>query len=380
MRIAHVVTYVSSDGAFGGPVAVLRAQTAALAAAGHEVEVFAGWDGAATLEIPGVRVRLFPARHLVPGTGFSGITSGALVRALRAELGRFDAVHVHLGRHLLDLQAALAVLRGRGRLVVQPHGMVQPSRAPKAIVTDALATRRILRGADRVLALTADDEAGLGAVAGAPIRMLRLPNGIAASPAAPRERAGRSVLFLARLHPRKRVLAFARAAALLHLTDPDTRFAVVGPDEGDLPALQAYLDDHRLQEVVRYEGSLPSGAGAARIAEADVYVLPAEREVFPMSVLEALSVGTPVVLARDCGIAEELERAGAAVVVDGSPESIADAVRGLLDDDARWRSTGERGRALVDTRLSIDAVAATLLSVYAGAGERRTGGAERVSS
>ena len=85
-------------------------------------------------------------------------------------------------------------------------------------------------------------------------------------------------------------------------------------------------------------------------------------------------------LARDCGIAEELEQAGAAVVVDGSPESIADAVRGLLDDDARWRSTGERGRALVDTRLSIDAVAATLLSVYAGAGERRTGGAERVSS
>jgi glycosyltransferase involved in cell wall biosynthesis len=179
MRIVHVVTYVSTDGAFGGPVAVMRAQTAALAAEGHEVEVFAGWDGTAQLTIPGVRVRLFPARQAVRGAGFSGIASRPLVRALAAELDRFDAVHIHFGRHLLDLQAALAVRRRRHPFVVQPHGMVQPSNAPKAILIDALATRRILRSADLVLALTADDERGLRSVARGPIRVLRVPNGSA---------------------------------------------------------------------------------------------------------------------------------------------------------------------------------------------------------
>ncbi len=367
MRIAHVVAYVSADGAFGGPVAVLRAQTTALAAADHEVVVFAGWDGRAFLQIPGVQVRLFRAHQLVPGTGFSGLVAHGLTAALLAG-GPWDAVHVHLGRHLVGLEAALAVVRRGGRLVVQSHGMLPADTDPKTRLTDRLLTRRVLRGASAVLALTAAEEPVLTAVAGAPLPLVRVPNGIAVSPAADRAGpAGRNVLFLARLHPRKRVLAYVEAAAIVRDAGDPARFAVVGPDEGDLTALAALIGERSLGEVVTYEGALPPGAGAARIAAADVYVLPAEREVFPMTVLEAMSVGTPVVLARDCAIAGELADAGAAVVVDGSPQSIATAVRGLLDDPAHWRDVSSTAREVVRTRLSIEAVAGTLLAVYAGA-------------
>jgi hypothetical protein len=97
VRIAHVLTYVSADGAYGGPLAVLVAQCRELAARGHTVEVFAGWDGVATLEIPGVTVHLFPVVRAVP-MGFSGLVSPALFRAVTTRLREFDVLHVHLSR------------------------------------------------------------------------------------------------------------------------------------------------------------------------------------------------------------------------------------------------------------------------------------------
>ena len=44
------------------------------------------------------------------------------------------------------------------------------------------------------------------------------------------------------------------------------------------------------------------------MAAASVYVLPSVREPYPMSVLEAMSVGLPVVVSADCGLAPLVER------------------------------------------------------------------------
>ena len=104
MRIAHIVTYVSEDGAYGGPIAVARAQTAELARRGHDVKLLAGWDGRARLSIPGVDVRLFPVRRVAPG--FSGLVAPGLQRHLRMALANYDALHVHLARDLVTLPAA----------------------------------------------------------------------------------------------------------------------------------------------------------------------------------------------------------------------------------------------------------------------------------
>src|SRR6478735_802081 len=104
MRIAHVVTYVSADGAFGGPVAVAIAQAEELARRGNDVHFLAGWDGVATLQIPGVDVRLFATKHRAPG--LSGLSAPGLRRFLGRHRDSFDVVHVHLGRDLVTLPAA----------------------------------------------------------------------------------------------------------------------------------------------------------------------------------------------------------------------------------------------------------------------------------
>ncbi|GAB2615139.1 glycosyltransferase [Pseudactinotalea suaedae] len=368
MRIAHVLTYISADGAFGGPVAVLSEQTTELARRGHRVEVFAGWDGQVSLELPGVDVHLFETRQLLP-MGFSGLVAPGLRRQLLRRRGDFDVVHVHLARDLITTPVAYA-LRGADKplLFLQPHGMVKPDRRPQGRVSD-LVVRPTLAAAAGTFSLTDVDRERLLAVEPR-TRILDLPNGVSLPEVAPREdRARPEVLFLARLQPRKRVLLFAAAARRLLSEGVDADFVVVGPDEGDLPELTRLITAWGLGERVRYEGSVPPGTGRDRIARADLYVLPSLQEPFPMSVLESLSTGTPTVISATCHIADRLGDAVAAFPEapggdDGA--ALATTLGTLLADDEERRALGRRGRRAIESAFSVGHVGDLLEHYYSG--------------
>ena len=372
MKIAHVLTYVSADGAYGGPLAVLSAQCEELARRGHEVHVFAGWDGEFDFTLPGVHVHLHRVRRALPG-GFSGLIAPDLTRELTSLLDDLDVVHVHLARDLITAPAALAVLSARKsgrsstRLFVQSHGMVKPDPRLKSRVFD-IAIRRILRGADAVLALSPVDGANIRQVAGERARVVELPNGVGLRVAdRPAPTTPPEVLFLARLHPRKRVLLFADAARILVESGSDAIFTVIGPDEGDLAELRSRMAAPELGGRLRYEGSVSPGRGPERMAQAEIYVLPSLNEPFPMSVLEALSVGTPVVISSTCHIAQLLS--DAVDSFEGGAPELAAVIGRLLDEPARRTQLRESGRDLLTGRLSIGSVV-TQLEGYYSAGPR----------
>lgn len=362
------MTYVSSDGAFGGPVAVADTQTRELARRGHDVHLLAGWDGIAHLEIPDVNVKLFPASG-PSSLGFSGLLSPALIRYLRVNASTYDVVHVHAGRHAISLLAARAADKADIPFVLQTHGMVMPDNRIKSRLFDSLGLRRLMTRAASVLALTAAEASGLAAVAPINDRVQRIRNGIESAPrfARPDASEGRpEVLFLARLHPRKRVMAFAKMALLMTQAGVDAEFSVIGPDEGDLSALKSFIKEHKLTNL-KYEGTIAPGTAQERLSRADVFVLPSTGEVFPMTVLEAISVRTPTVLTSDCGISAELEEQGAALVTDGTPAELARAVSALFTD-VTVRSDLElgMGRAMSET-FGISAVAERLEEIYQSA-------------
>jgi glycosyltransferase involved in cell wall biosynthesis len=364
MRVAHLLNYVSVDGAFGGPTAVATAQMTALARRGYDVELIAGWDGLAAMPIPGVSVRLYRSVNFLK-RGFSAVLAPGILPAIVRNSRRGGVLHVHFGRDISSIFGSLIHLSLGGRLVCQTHGMVMPRANPLTRLFDAVATRPILSRAETVFALTAEEEAGLDKVCGGQANVERIVNGIE-SPSEVWPRKRNEVLFLARLHPRKRVMAFARAAQLLVKRLPETHFVVVGPDEGDLQQLQGYISENNLSERIRYEGSLAPGNGVGRIAQATAYVLPSRGEVFPMSILEALSVGTPVVTTLDSGIAPLLGEARAAIVTDGTAESLADAIADIIQNPATASLLAECGYKLVENDFSVEQVADKLIHSYTG--------------
>ncbi|WP_374109587.1 glycosyltransferase [Curtobacterium sp. ODYSSEY 48 V2] len=358
MNIVQTVTLVSRNGAFGGPLAVAVTQCRELARRGHRVTLLAAWDGELRLNIPGVRVVLSRGGR-IPGAGFSGVHAPSLIKWLADHRSEVDVVHVHAGRHALDLQLASRARTLGIPFVMQTHGMIMPAGGPIARILDLALTRPLLRAATAVLVLTDRETSGIRDIEPA-ARVHTVRNGLAAS-ARPAERVSLSpeVLFLARLHPRKRVLAFAEMALILHAKGVDAKFTVIGPDEGDLTELQRLCADHPAVPI-SYEGSVEPGKGASRIAESEVYVLPSHGEVFPVTVLEALSAGSAVVLTEDCGIAQRLSDLDAASTSSGTPADLASCVEELLRDTATRERRARNGRALIDSefgaRMMVDEI------------------------
>ncbi|QEV15682.1 glycosyltransferase [Streptomyces fradiae ATCC 10745 = DSM 40063] len=365
----------SPTGAFGGPVRVALNLAHGLRERGHHPRLLALADGFGPVpptEVEGVPARLYPARRLLP-LGFSGITSPALLaRAGRLVRGA-DLVHVHLARDLVTLPVALAALRAGVPLVLQTHGMVDPSDRFLARVLDALAVRRVLRGADAVLHLTAHERRGLDAVLGSPLpNAVRLVNGVPRQEARPAPEGPPRILYAARLQARKRPCDFVAAAPEVLRRHPDARFVVAGPDEGELPAVRALIDRLGLRERVVCVGALGSAQVLDELRRAHVYVLPSVDEPFPMSVLESLSVGTPAVVTGSNGLASAVREAGAGrVVADAS--GLAGAVLELLEPEAAVKASAA-AHALAGSAFSMDAVVDGLLAVYGRAVARGAGG------
>lgn len=364
MRIVHVVTYVSEDGAFGGPIAVAVAQLEELARRGHEVELLAGWDGKATLAVVGVKVSLFKVKR-VRKAGFSGLVAPGLARAARARARDGAIIHVHLARDLVTLPAALAVLTYT-KPALQTHGMVMPDARMAAKLLDRFFTSRVLRRARRVLVLTESEANGIKEISTGSSAVELIANGLRAPEVSSHSRRANEVLFLARLHPRKGVLAFGEMCKILVQRGVAVRCVVVGPDEGDLPKLRAFVSANSLDEHLIYEGVLPTGQAINRLSKAGVYVLPSTGEVFPMTVLEALAAGTPVVTTNDSGLAPHLVALGAAEVTGGNPEELADAVSRILTDRSLRDRLILNGRLGLTTTFSIEAVVRRLERVYGG--------------
>lgn len=365
MKIAHVLTYISADGAFGGPLAVVSAQAAELVSRGHEVEIFAGWDGLAEFMVEGVTANLHRAFQVFPA-GFSGLVSPGLLRAIWRRAGEFDVIHVHLARDMITMPAALSVLRRHNnvRVFVQSHGMIKPDRRIRARIFD-VATRRVFRQSQSAFALNDVDAERILDVAAGPMSLLELPNGVVAQGRREYELSDLvEVLFLARLQKRKRVMVFAKAAA--HLTDRKQKahFTVIGPDEGDLPELLEFIEQHGLAGSLDYAGVVAPGEGPARIAKADLYVLPSLNEPFPMSVLESLSVGTPTVISESCHISKELVAVDAAVSFAGGDRALAQLLEKLIMDRDRLKELSADAQRAVDDHYSVKRVVDLLETYY----------------
>jgi glycosyltransferase involved in cell wall biosynthesis len=366
MRILQVVTLLSPDGAFGGPARVALNQCAELVSRGHDVTIVAATRGYVNMptEVNGVHVKLFPATAVLRRTGFAGTAARGLGKWLRRNLAGFDVTHIHLGRDLVVLPVAATARRRGFPYVLQTHGMVVPSDHPLAAPVDRIWTRKVLRDARAVFYLNAKERRQLIDVAGPGLRLEELSNGVPDYPVAAPTGTRPEVLFAARMHPRKRPVAFVEMAKKLIDAGVDATFTLVGHDEGEGPALRAALEGH---PRIFWEGAVSPDAMPARMAEAEVYVLPSVREPHPMSVLEAMSVGLPVVVTNDCGLATVVERSQSGIVTDPEVAALVEAVDSILGDRIRARLMGERGRQTVHDHFGMRAIGDRLLQTYAEA-------------
>lgn len=371
MKILQVATLISPSGEYGGPVRVACGQVQELELRGHQVTLAAaarGFPSALPKAFDGAPVELFTARNPLPQLGFAGTAAPGLVRWFTRNRREFDLVHIHVARDLVTLPIAVLCRHWGIPYILQTHGMVDPSPKVLAKLLDAVAVKQVLRGAAAVLYLRPVEKAELHTVARASVNTVFVPNGlridtepVSASPVPP------SALFLARLQARKRPMAFVEAARTLHGRHPEVEFRIIGPDEGEGPTVERAIRETPLNGRLRWDGPVGTADALAAMRECSVYALPSSNEPFPMTVLEAMSAGRPVVINDDCGLAPLVAQHGAGIVCSDSGPTLVEALDALLSDDDLRTRAGQAGRRLVREHLSLDRVIDKLEGIYRGA-------------
>jgi len=163
-----------------------------------------------------------------------------------------------------------------------------------------------------------------------------VPNAIdVASYDLPATRIVNQVAFLGRDEPRKGLEVLLEAWPAVRASAPDAELVVMGARRGEVPA------------GTRFTGPISGPEKRRLLASSQVYVAPnLGGESFGIVVLEAMAAGCAVVASDIPGFVD-IAAGTVEHVPAGDAGSLASAIAGLLNDDARARSLGEmaRGRA-----------------------------------
>lgn len=100
------------------------------------------------------------------------------------------------------------------------------------------------------------------------------------------------------------------------------------------------------------------------ITEMDVLTLPSRYEACSMSILESMALGKSIVATRAGGNPELVEHGVTGLLIDRTPQSLAEALIQVLEDPVQRQQMGEAARHCAETRFSARVMVDNIESLY----------------
>ncbi len=170
------------------------------------------------------------------------------------------------------------------------------------------------------------------------------------------------VLMVAGLRPEKAHAALLAAVARLKREGKRVRVLLAGDGERR-EAIEALAVALGIREDIDFLGVRRD---VARLLHAsDVVVLPSAAEALPLSLLEAMAAGTPVVASAVGSIPEIVRDGETGLLIPPADEaSLAEQIRVIIDDGAKAVRLREQARQWVVGRYSIEATASRYQDLF----------------
>ena len=368
------MTMADGVGAFGGAEALARQ-----VAVGLDPERFESIL-CVTRWTPDERAAAMRDEIEASGTGFIGMKRKGRLdigawRRLVAEMRerRIDILHTHkIGS---NFWGALIAPRVPVPVFVAHEHTWSWQGKPHRKLTDRFL---IARRAAAFVAVSEADRARMVDIEHVPPERTRfIPNGIEApvatrGPAEVREElgipAGAPVVgMVAVLRPQKAYDVLVRAAAILRREVPGVRVLIVGGEENPRAELRRGLEDLAgelgLGETLMFTGARRDAFDI--IGTFDVAALSSDFEGSPISILEYMEAGKPVVATRVGGVPDQVVDGETGILVaPQNPEALAAAIAGLLNDRSRAEAMGRAGRERRRAEFSIEATTRRVEELY----------------
>lgn len=340
---------------------------------GHVVRVFTfNTQRAPAYElVDGVHVYRAPATELTRLTRMqASVSLGLLPLAWRQARSRPpDVLHTHNLFFFSTLAATVLQRLVKRPLVTTLHvGALSQLGGPSQVLASSYERtlgRAVISRSDRLIAVSsavAEHAVHLGA---RPETVRVIANGVDIQqfhPGTGPERGAFRIACVGRLIFNKGPQYLVEAAPEVLRSHPEAEFVFVG--DGPLRAgLEERARQLGISRRLTFLGTRPDVASILQTCH--ILARPSLLEGMPLTILEAMACGLPVVATPISGTAE-LVRDGenGLVVRPADPASLARAILRLMDDEPLREAQGRRGRHLVENGFSWDAVAAQTLAVY----------------
>jgi glycosyltransferase involved in cell wall biosynthesis len=201
------------------------------------------------------------------------------------------------------------------------------------------------------------------------------PDGLRADLQVPGE--GPIVGTVAALRPEKNLARLIKAVGRLKREGLALRLVIVG-DGGERRSLEGLSSAEGLSDRVLFAGHLPQPAAVYRAL--DIFALSSDTEQMPFSVLEAMATGLPVASTDVGDVATMISKPNLPNMAAKDDESLANALRPLVIDEALRRRIGVANRAKAERDYDQEAMFAAYAGLIDGGGaDRGTGTAGRSS-
>ena len=194
-----------------------------------------------------------------------------------------------------------------------------------------------------------------------------VPNAVALPARSDLPREENLVAFVGRCGAAKGVFDLLDAIADLGAARPELRLVCAG--DGDIERVHARSAELGLRARVRLAGWIGREARERLLRTCSVYVLPSHAEGVPMSLLEAMAAGSPVIAGAVGGIPDIVRHGvNGLLVTPGDPTSLAYAIARVLGDRAAAARLGREARETVARHYTIERTFERLDRVYASLG------------
>lgn len=133
---------------------------------------------------------------------------------------------------------------------------------------------------------------------------------------------------------------------------------------GEVDTLNRMIEELHLHEIVEYEGWVSGNKKIELFNLVDAYILPSYVEGLPISIMEAMSYGLPVLSTPVGGIPEVVSADNGILFAPGNKEDMYVAVHDIMADNGKCAAMGARAKQICQSYLPC-AVRKKLIDIYA---------------
>ena len=172
------------------------------------------------------------------------------------------------------------------------------------------------------------------------------------------------ILFLSRLHPKKRPKLLISAFKQVIARNPHCHLILAGSGDRDyVEYLQQLVAENQLSDRITFTGFVTGYQKDLLLQGADIFVLPSYSENFGIAVAEAMAAGLPVVVTSGVQISTDIAAANAGIIINSQAELVS-AITQLLELKSKRAHLSQNAVELATNKYNWDEIASQLIGHY----------------